>query len=50
MGPFKDVDELKKGIYSLIITPYGSMLFRYSIGDLFRVIDFRDDGMPIFSL
>lgn len=49
-GEIKDLDELKKGeTYNLIITPFGSIIFRYSMDDYFRVIDFRDDGMPVFS-
>ncbi|MFA5364575.1 MAG: GH3 auxin-responsive promoter family protein [Candidatus Bathyarchaeia archaeon] len=49
-GELKKLDELKKGeIYDLVITPFGSIVFRYDMGDLFKVVDFRDDGMPIFS-
>jgi len=49
-GEIKDLDELKRDrVYDLIVTPFGSILFRYDIGDLFRVIDFRDDGMPILA-
>jgi hypothetical protein len=49
-GELKNIDELKKEeTYDLVVTPFGSILFRYDMGDLFRVIDFRDDGMPIFS-
>lgn len=49
-GEIKELDELKKGeIYNLIVTPFGSILFRYAMNDIFRVIDFRDDGMPIFA-
>ena len=49
-GEIKDLDELKKGeIYDLVVTPFGSILFRYDMEDLLRVIDFRDDGMPIFA-
>jgi len=48
-GNVKKVDELKKGnVYEVMITPFGSTLIRYKMGDLFRVIDFMDDGMPIF--
>jgi len=46
----RDIDQLKKGeTYDLIITPFGSIFFRYDMEDLFKVIDFRDDGMPIFA-
>jgi hypothetical protein len=49
-GELKNLDELKKEeTYDLVVTPFGSILFRYDIGDQFRVVDFRDDGMPIFS-
>nr|MDO8134624.1 GH3 auxin-responsive promoter family protein [Candidatus Njordarchaeum guaymaensis] len=49
-GDTRDLDELRKGeIYDLVVTPFGSILFRYDMEDLLRVIDFRDDGMPIFS-
>jgi len=49
-GNIRELDELEKGeTYDLIVTPFGSLLFRYDMGDLFRVIDFRDDGMPIFA-
>jgi hypothetical protein len=49
-GEVFDLDEVKKDeVYDLIVTPHGSILFRYAMGDLFRVVNFRDDGMPIFS-
>lgn len=49
-GDLKNIDEVKKDeTYNLVITPFGSIVFRYDIGDLFRVRDFRDDGMPVFS-
>jgi len=49
-GEIKDLNELKRDeVYDLIVTPFGSILFRYDIGDLFRVVDFRDDGMPILA-
>ena len=49
-GEIKDIDNLKKGeTYDLVISPFGSILFRYDMEDLFRVVDFRDDGMPIFA-
>lgn len=49
-GETRDLDELKRGeIYDLVVTPFGSMLFRYDMEDLLRVVDFRDDGMPIFA-
>jgi len=49
-GELKNLDEVKKGeTYDLVITPFGSIVFRYDMEDLFRVVDFRDDGMPVFS-
>jgi len=49
-GEIKELDELKKGeIYDLVVTPFGSTLFRYDMEDFFEVVDFRDDGMPIFA-
>jgi len=49
-GEVKKIDELKLDqVYSLIGTSFGSILIRYRINDLVRVIDFRDDDMPIFS-
>lgn len=49
-GEIKDLDELKKGeVYDLIVSPLGSILYRYDMGDLLKVIDFRDDGMPVFA-
>jgi len=49
-GEVKEIDELKKGeVYDLIGTPLGAMLMRYDMEDTFRVIDIRDDGMPIFD-
>ncbi|MEM3028879.1 MAG: GH3 auxin-responsive promoter family protein [Thermoproteota archaeon] len=48
-GIFK-IDEVKKGKkYSLVATYFGGCLVRYKIGDMFKVEDLRDDGMPIFS-
>jgi len=49
-GEMKKVDELKKeAVYELIGTPFGTIFIRYSSGDLLRVVDFRDDNMPVFS-
>lgn len=48
-GEIKKIDELSKGnVYEVVGTPFGSMAIRYRIGDLLKVIDFRD-GNPIFS-
>jgi hypothetical protein len=49
-GEIKSLDQLKKGeVYQVIVTPIGSILFRYDLEDLLKVIDFRDDGMPVFE-
>jgi hypothetical protein len=49
-GEMRKLTELKKGnTYSLIATPFGGVFVRYKVGDLFRVVDIRDDGMPLFS-
>ena len=49
-GQIKDIYELKKGeVYDFVITPFGSIFFRYDMEDLFKVVDFRDDDMPVFA-
>jgi len=49
-GEIRSLDELKKGrVYDLVVTPFGSILFRYDMEDFFRVTDFRDDDMPILA-
>ena len=49
-GEIKQLDELKKGeVYECVGTPFNSLLLRYKTGDLFRLIEFRDDGFPLFS-
>lgn len=49
-GDMRDLDELKRGeVYNVVVTPFGSTLFRYDMEDLSRVVDFRDDGMPVFA-
>ena len=46
----KKIDELEKGNeYTLIITAFGSMAVRCNSGDMFKVVDFEDNGLPIFS-
>jgi hypothetical protein len=45
----RKIDELEKGrVYELVFTPFRSMVIRYKIGDMFRILDFQDDGLPIF--
>jgi hypothetical protein len=49
-GDILELDEVKKGeVYELVVTPFGSLIYRYNMEDLLRVIDFRDDSMPIFT-
>lgn len=49
-GVLKGIDELKRGeTYDLVVTPFGSILFRYDMEDVFRVVDFRSDEMPVFA-
>jgi hypothetical protein len=49
-GEVRKINGLERDkIYELVVTPLGSVLVRYKMGDLFKVVDFRDDGMPIFS-
>lgn len=50
-GNLNKIDELKKGeSYELVGTPFGSIFVRYNIEDLIKVVDFRDDGMPLFEV
>jgi len=49
-GEMREVNDLKRGeTYELVVTPFGSIVFRYDMEDLLRVIDFGDDGMPVFA-
>ncbi|MFC1825591.1 GH3 auxin-responsive promoter family protein, partial [Thermodesulfobacteriota bacterium] len=49
-GEIKKTNQLEKGkVYEFVLTPFRSVLIRYKIGDLFRVIDFMDDGMPVLK-
>jgi len=34
--------------YEVVLTAFGGLFVRYTPGDMVRVVDFRDDGMPIF--
>ncbi len=34
--------------YEVVITAFNGLFVRYTPGDMVRVVDFRDDGMPIF--
>jgi hypothetical protein len=45
-----ELKEVKIGeTYEVVITAFGGLFARYTPGDTVRVIDFRDDGMPVFS-
>lgn len=46
-GKIIKTNELEKNkVYELIGTPFGSIMVRYKTGDMFRVVDCRDDGLP----
>jgi len=48
-GKTMKINQLKKNhLYELVVTTFGSMTLRYRMGDIFRVIDIEDDGMPVF--
>ncbi|MDH5443148.1 MAG: GH3 auxin-responsive promoter family protein, partial [Hadesarchaea archaeon] len=43
----KKIDEVKKDeVYEVIGTVFNSTLIRYCVGDLLKVVDTQDDGMP----
>ena len=49
-GEVVKLPEVKRGnTYKLIGTAFGGLFARYDVGDLVRVTDQRDDGMPVFS-
>jgi hypothetical protein len=44
------LQDVKVGeTYEVVATPFNGFFIRYMPGDMVRVVDFRDDGMPIFS-
>jgi len=46
----RKITQLERdNVYELVVTPFGSVLVRYRMGDLLKVVDFRDNGMPVFS-
>jgi hypothetical protein len=50
-GNVYPIDQVKRDhSYELVGTPFGSLFVRYAIGDIVRVVDFRDDGMPLFII
>jgi len=49
-GEIRKITQLERdNVYELVVTPFGSVLVRYRMGDLLKVVDFRDNGMPVFS-
>ncbi len=49
-GEIKQIDELVKGsTYEIVVTPYGSMLARYRMEEFLKVVDFLDNGLPLFD-
>jgi hypothetical protein len=49
-GELKKMSEIKQTkVYGVVATSFGGTFVRYDIGDMIRVDDIRDDGMPIFS-
>jgi len=50
-GKIKGMNELSKNeTYELVATPFGSMVVRFRMGDLFRVAGHRGDGLPYFEV
>lgn len=46
-GEIKSTPELSKDeTYEFVATPFGSIVVRFKMGDLFRVVDYRSDGLP----
>ena len=46
----KKVTEIEKGsLYTLVLTPFDSMLARYNMGDVFRVVGFERNALPVLS-
>jgi hypothetical protein len=49
-GEIKKITEIEKGnVYTPIVTPFYSMLIKCNSGDMFRVVDFEQNGLPILS-
>jgi len=45
-----ELKDVKVGeTYEVVLTAFGGLFARYIPGDMVRVVDSRDDGMPIFS-
>jgi len=49
-GELHKMSEIKQTkVYDVVTTPFGGIFVRYDIGDMIRVDDIRDDGMPVLS-
>jgi len=49
-GTLEKVSEIRQTkVYDLVATSFGGAFVRYDMGDMIRVDDIRDDGMPILS-
>jgi hypothetical protein len=49
-GEIRRISEVEPTkIYEVIATPFGGTFVRYDLGDMVRVSEIRDDGMPVFS-
>jgi len=49
-GSIRKITEVKPGnTYDLITSSIGGIFLRYDVGDMVRVLEMRDDGMPIFA-
>jgi hypothetical protein len=49
-GSLLKITEVKRGnTYDLLVSSLGGIFLRYDVGDMVRVLDIRDDGMPIFA-
>lgn len=49
-GTIRKIHELEKGkMYTLVITPVNDVIVRHNTGDIFKVVDFEDNGLPVLS-
>jgi hypothetical protein len=49
-GELKKMSEIRQTkVYDVVATSFGGIFVRYDIGDMIRVDDIRDDGMPVLS-
>ena len=48
-GQVHPIDRLQKDhLYELVVTTFGGITMRYKMGDIFRVIDIEEGGIPVF--